>query len=156
VRGLLARLGARLVNWGLGLDRLVGAACVAYALFAAYVANLALLGQSIPPLTWLWLWAVSLALMVGLGASRFVHEENPWGLVLAGFIGGTGTVGALMAGVPVLRSVAGFALSCAYWLGLRRHIGYPFINVEEATKRAIALNTALLLMNVIAYILLPT
>jgi len=155
VRGFLARLRARLVKWGLGLDRLVGAACVAYALFAAYTANLALAGQPIPPLTWLWLWAVSLALMVSLGASRFVHEENPWGLLLAGFVGGTGIVGALMVGVPVLRSVAGFALSTAYWLGFRRHIGYPFINVEEATRRAIALNTALLLMNLIAYILLP-
>ena len=155
MRNLLARLGIRLAKWDLGLDRLVGAACAAYALFVAYVANLVLLGQPIPPPTWLWLWAVSLALMACLGASRFVHEENPWGLVLAGFIGGTGTVGALMAGVPVLRSVAGFALSTAYWLGLRRHIGYPYVNLDEAAKRAIALNTALLLMNVIAYILLP-
>jgi len=136
-------------------DRLVQASCLAYVIFVAYVANLVAVGEPVPKPTWLWLWAVSLALMAGLGASRFVHETNPWGLVLVGFVGSAGIVGALMAGVPVLKSVAGFALSCAYWLGLRRHIGYPFINVEEATKRAIALNTALLLMNVIAYILLP-
>ena len=138
----------------LDLDKLVMVSCSAYIIFVGYVLNLLLLDLPIPKPTWLWLWALSILLMVGLGASTFVHEHQ-YAMFLVAFVGSTGIVGALLAGVSLLRHIAGFALSTAYWLGVRRHIGYPYVNLDEATKRAIALNTALLLMNVIAYILLP-
>ena len=136
-------------------DRLVQASCLAYVIFVAYVANLIIVGVQVPRPTWLWLWAVSMALVFSLGTSTFVHETNPWGLLLVGFIGGTGMVGGLMFGNPLLRSFAGFALSTAYWLGVRRHVGKPYVSVDDLVNRSVALNLAMLLMNLVAYLLLP-
>jgi len=53
---------------------------------------------------------LGLAAMALLGASRWVHEHQ-WGVLVAGLLGGAGTIGGLMSQFPLVRFVAGFAVS---------------------------------------------
>jgi len=126
----------------------------AFATFSAYVATCLWLGWPLPPLAWLELWGLGLATMSALGASRWTYER-PWGVLLAGAVGGLGTVGGLMCQIPLVRSVAGFALTVAYWTGAERfHVYGAVMSVSEVRRRALWLSLAMLIMNAVSYLFL--
>ena len=126
----------------------------AFAAFSAYVLGCLAAGWPLPSLAWLELWGLGLAAMTALGASKWTYER-PWGVALAGAVGGLGTVGGLMCQIPLVRSVAGFALTVAYWTGAERfHIYGPVMDVSEVRRRALWLSLAMLIMNAVSYLFL--
>ena len=132
------------------------AVLAAYMVFLSYVLACLALGYALPGLAWTYLWALGLALMALLGASPWVHEHQ-WAIVAPGLAGCTAVVAGLLSQFPLVRSVAGFALSVAYWWGLERltRFGAPsYVPVEEVKLRATVLSTIQLAINAVAYIFL--
>ncbi|RLF12872.1 MAG: hypothetical protein DRN06_09235 [Thermoprotei archaeon] len=138
-------------------ELLAACSASAFAAFGAYILACVYASWPLPPFAWLELWALGLACMAMLGYSRWV-QEHQWGVLVAGFVGGLGTVGGLLSGVPLVRSVAGFALTVAYWCGTERWswVGSAaYVDLAEVKRRSILLSLAVLVMNAIAHILLP-
>ena len=136
------------------VSRAAGAAAVAHAVFLSYVGACLATGAPVPPLAWTYVWALGLAAMALLGASRWVHEHQ-WGVIVAGLLGGAGTIGGLMSQFPLVRSVAGFALTVAYWTGAERWHAYgPAMEVAEVKRRSVLLSLAMLMMNAVSYLFL--
>ena len=136
------------------VSRVAGMVVVAYSVFLSYVGSCLLIGLPVPKLAWTYVWVLGVVSMALMGASSWCHERQER-LLLVAALGGMGIIGGLMSQFPLVRSIAGFALTVAYWTGLERTHAYgPMMDVGEVRRRALWLSLAMLVMNVVSYLFL--